>query len=259
VTSNAWVFLGPLSLVGARHVRENSKRRRCDPTIEVALREVEGVIEVRALSAYEILDSRAQPSIAVVLEIAGGEVGRSSVPSGASGGSKEATEVRDADPRRYAGRGVQRVVDHITGEIADDLRARKFELLADLDEALVNLDGTANNERLGANAIIGMSMTAAQAMAFAKGRSLWRSLTPVGVEPRLPLPPFNIIDGGAHAPDALDFQEFTIAPLGASNFAGANRAGNGSRNTTVSLKLKRPTRCHTVERNDRDLPRRNTP
>jgi enolase len=220
---------------------------------------VVGVIEVRVLSAYEILDSRAQPTVAVVLEIAGGAVGRSGVPSGASTGSKEATEVRDADPRRYAGRGVQRVVDHITGEVADDLRGRKFELLVDLDEALVKLDGTANKERLGANAIIGMSMAAAQALALAKGRSLWHSLTPVGVEPRLPVPQFNIFNGGTHAPDALDFQEFTIAPLGASNFAEAIRAGNGSRNTTVSSKLKRPTRFLTVERNDRDLPRRNTP
>jgi enolase len=248
-----------LSLVGARRVRENSKRRRCDPTIEVALREVVGVIEVRGLSAYEILDSRAQPTVAVVLEIAGGAVGRSSVLSGASTGLKEATEVSDADPRRCAGRGVQRVVDHTTGEIAADIRERKFELLVDLDEALVKLDGTANNKRLGANAIIGMSMAAAQALALAKGRSLWHSLTPVGVEPRLPVPQFNIFNGGTHAPDALDFQEFTIAPLGASNFAEAIRAGNVSRNTTVSSKLKRPTRFLTVERNDRDLPRRNTP
>jgi enolase len=189
------------------------------------LREVVGVIEVTALSAYEILDSRAQPTIAVVLEIAGGAVGRSGVPSGASTGSKEATEVRDGDPRRYAGRGVQRVVDHVTGEIADDLRGREFASLADLDEALVRLDGTANKERLGANAIIGVSMAAAQAFALAEGRSLWRSLTPAGVEPRLPVPHFNIINGGAHAPNALDFQEFMIAPLGAPNFAEAVRAG----------------------------------
>lgn len=217
------------------------------------------MIEVRTLSPYEILDSRAQPAIAVVLEIAGGAVGRSSVLSGAATGSKEATEVRDADPRRHAGRGLQRVVDHITGEIADDLRGRKFELLADLDEALVKLDGTANRERLGANAIIGKSMTAAQALALAKGRSLWPSPTPVGVEPRLPVPQFNIFNGGTHATDALDFPEFTIAPLGAPNFVEAIRAGNGTRNTTVSLKLKRPARFLTVERNDRDLPRRNTP
>ena len=106
------------------------------------------MIEVTALSAYEILDSQAQPTIAMVLEIAGGAVGRSGVPSGASTGSKEATEVRDADPRRYAGRGVQRVVDHINGEIADDLRGSEFALFADLDEALVKLDGTANKERV---------------------------------------------------------------------------------------------------------------
>lgn len=203
------------------------------------------MIEVTALSAYEILDSRAQPTLAAVLDIAGGAVGRSGVPSGASTGSKEATEVRDAD--------------HITGEIADELRGREFELLAELDEALVKLDGTANKERLGANAIIGVSMAAAQAFALAGGRFLWHSLTPAGVEPRLPVPRFNIFNGGAHAPNALDFQEFMMAPLGAPNFAEVVRAGNESRNTTVSSKLKRPTRFLTVERNDRVLLRRNTP
>jgi enolase len=183
------------------------------------------MIELKSLSAYEILDSRAQPTISVVLELTNGAVGRSGVPSGASTGSKEAVELRDGDPMRYAGRGVLRAVEHINGRVADELRGRDFASLADFDEALIKLDGTASKERIGANAIIGVSMAAAQAFAEAEGRSLWRSLTPAGVEPRLPVPHFNIVNGGAHAPNALDFQEFMIAPIGAPTMAEAVRAG----------------------------------
>jgi enolase len=183
------------------------------------------VIEVKALSAYEILDSRAQPTISVVLELTSGVVGTSGVPSGASTGSQEAVELRDGDLMRYAGRGVLRAIEHINGEVARYLHGRDFAALADFDEALLKLDGTANKERIGANAIIGVSMAAARAFAETEGRSLWRSLTPTGVEPRLPVPHFNIINGGAHAPNALDFQEFMIAPLGARNMAEAIRAG----------------------------------
>ena len=183
------------------------------------------MIEVKDISAFEILDSRAQPTISVVLELTSGAVGKSSVPSGASTGSKEAVELRDGDPMRYAGRGVLRAVEHINGKVADPLRGRDFASLADFDEALIKIDGTANKERIGANAIIGVSMAAAQAFANAERRSLWRSLTPTGVEPRLPVPHFNIINGGAHASNALDFQEFMIAPLGARNMAEAVRAG----------------------------------
>ena len=183
------------------------------------------VIEVKTLSAYEILDSRGQPTISVVLELTNGVVARSGVPSGASTGSQEAVELRDGDLMRYAGRGVLRAVEHINGEVAGHLCGRDFASLADLDEALLKLDGTANKERIGANAIIGVSMAAARAFAETEGRSLWRSLTPGGVEPRLPVPHFNIVNGGAHAPNSLDFQEFMIAPLGARNFAEAVRAG----------------------------------
>jgi enolase len=161
----------------------------------------------------------------VVLELTSGVVGTSGVPSGASTGSKEAVELRDGDLTRYAGRGVLRAVEHINGEVAWDLRGREFASLADFDEALLKLDGTANKERIGANAIIGVSMAAARAFAESESRSLWRSLTPAGVERRLPVPHFNIINGGAHAPNALDFQEFMIAPLGARNMAEAVRAG----------------------------------
>jgi enolase len=183
------------------------------------------MFELKALSAYEILDSRGQPTISVVLELTSGVVGKSCVPSGASTGSKEAIELRDGDLRRYGGRGVLRAVEHINGKVADHLRGTDFASLADFDEALLKLDGTANKERIGANAIIGVSMAAAQAFAAADGRSLWRSLTPKGVQPRLPVPHFNVINGGAHAPNALDFQEFMIAPLGAPSVAEAVRAG----------------------------------
>ena len=183
------------------------------------------MIEVKAISAFEILDSRAQPTISVELELTSGVVGRSSVPSGASTGSMEAVELRDGDPMRYAGRGVLCAVEHINDKVAEHMRGRDFASLADFDEALLKLDGTANKERIGANAIIGVSIAAAQAIAQAQGRSLWRSLTPVGVEPRLPVPHFNIVNGGAHASNALDFQEFMIAPLGARTMAEAVRAG----------------------------------
>jgi enolase len=183
------------------------------------------VIEVKNLWAYEILDSRAQPTISVVLELTSGTIGTSGVPSGASTGSKEAVELRDGDLSRYAGRGVLRAVEHINGDVASDLRGRDFASLADFDEALIKLDGTANKERIGANAIIGVSMAGARAFAESEHRSLWRSLSPAGVEPRLPVPHFNIINGGAHAQNGLDFQEFMIAPLGARTMAEAVRAG----------------------------------
>ncbi len=181
--------------------------------------------EVKALSAYEILDSRGQPTLSVVLELTDGSIGRSGVPSGASTGSKEAVELRDGDRTRYGGRGVLLAVEHVNGAIAEHLRGKDFPTLADFDEALIEFDGTDNKGRIGANPIIGVSMAAAQAIAAAEGRSLWRSLNPPGVEPRLPVPHFNVINGGAHAPNALDFQEFMIAPLGARTMAEAVRAG----------------------------------
>ncbi len=183
------------------------------------------MFELKNVSAREILDSRGQPTISVALELTDGVVGKSCVPSGASTGSREALELRDGDPLRYGGRGVLHAVEHINDKIAEHLRGGEFASLADFDEALLKLDGTANKGRLGANAIVGVSMAAAQAFATAQGRSLWHSLTPAGVEPRLPVPHFNIINGGAHATNGLDFQEFMIAPLGARTMAEAVRAG----------------------------------
>jgi enolase len=176
------------------------------------------------LRALEILDSRGRPTLHVTLRLVGGAIGQAGVPSGASTGSGEATERRDGDPERFGGAGVQRAVMTVEGEIADAVAGRSWESLAELDRALIDLDGTSNKERLGANAIVGVSMAAARAMATAEEQPLYRwlaSTAPI----RLPVPHFNVINGGAHAENALDFQEFMVAPIGAPSFREALRAG----------------------------------
>jgi enolase len=183
------------------------------------------VLTIDELSATEILDSRAHPTLAVTVALAGGATARAGVPSGASTGSREARELRDGDSSRFGGLGVRQAVGHVNGEIAAALRGRKFADLAQLDAALIELDGTPDKARLGANAIVGVSMASARAIAGASGRPLWRSLAPADVVPRLPVPHFNVVNGGAHAPNRLDFQEFMLAPLGAPTVAEAVRAG----------------------------------
>ncbi|MFI0938516.1 phosphopyruvate hydratase [Streptomyces sp. NPDC021020] len=182
-------------------------------------------IQITTLHAVEILDSRARPTLAVTVGLSGGAVGRAGVPSGASTGSGEAVELRDQDPARYAGQGVRGAVAHVNGEIADALRGRDFADPAALDRALIELDGTADKSRLGANAIVGVSMAAVRAAAAQADVPLCRYLAPIGVDPRLPVPHFNVLNGGAHAPNPLDFQEFMIAPLGAPDLPEAVRAG----------------------------------
>jgi enolase 1/2/3 len=183
------------------------------------------VLTIDELSAVEILDSRAHPTLAVTVTLPGGATARAGVPSGASTGSREARELRDGDGSRFGGLGVRQAVGHVNGEIAAALRGRAFADLAQLDAALIELDGTPDKARLGANAIVGVSMAAARAIAVAGQRPLWRSLAPAGVTPRLPVPHFNVVNGGAHAPNRLDFQEFMLAPLGAPTVAEAVRAG----------------------------------
>ena len=146
------------------------------------------------------------------------------VPSGASTGSREAVELRDRDDR-YDGLGVRNAVDHVNGPIAQALVGRRWSSLLEVDTAMRELDGTPDKSRLGANAIVGVSMVAARAFALDAGEPLWRWLTPAGMAPRLPVPHFNVVNGGAHAPNPLDFQEFMIAPLGARSLAEAVRAG----------------------------------
>jgi enolase len=182
-------------------------------------------LHVSDLSAVEVLDSRGRPTLAVTLVLEDGTRARAGVPSGASTGSREAVELRDGDPDRFGGSGVLTAVANVNGEIAETVRSRRFKDLADLDETLIALDGTPDKGRLGANAIVGVSMAAARAEAAAAGEPLWRALAPDGVAPRLPVPHFNVVNGGVHARNDLDFQEFMIAPLGARTLAEAVRAG----------------------------------
>jgi enolase len=174
--------------------------------------------------ALEILDSRGRPTLEVTVRLAGGATGSAGVPSGASTGTREAVELRDGDAARFRGAGVTVAVSHVNAEINDELSGRDWPDLAAVDGALIALDGTNNKSRLGANAIVGVSMATARAIAAADDLPLYRALGG-GTERCMPVPHFNVINGGAHAQNALEFQEFMIAPLGASTFAEAVRAG----------------------------------
>jgi enolase len=181
---------------------------------------------VKALEALEILDSRSRPTLAVTLTLSDGTVARAGVPSGASTGTREAVELRDGDDRRYGGAGVLKAVGHVNTEIAVALVGRTFRNLDELDQALIELDATVNKSRLGANAIVGVSIAAARAFAWSEGVQLWEFLRPNAITATLPVPHFNVVNGGVHAQNALDFQEFMIAPLGAPSMAEALRAGS---------------------------------
>lgn len=181
-------------------------------------------VKFSSISAIEILDSRGRPTLSVCATLSDGRQVRSGVPSGASTGSREAVELRDHD-ERYGGLGVLQAVAGVNGPIADALTNRPFSRLDEVDQTLRELDGTPDKSQLGANAIVGVSMAAAQAFALEAGQPLWQWLIPEGVDPRLPVPHFNVINGGAHAINGLDFQEFMIAPLGAPSLQEAVRAG----------------------------------
>ncbi len=177
------------------------------------------IVELRA---REILDSRGNPTVEVDVILDSGTVGRAAVPSGASTGSREAVELRDGDPRRYGGKGVQKAVANVTGEILHRVRGMQVENQGKLDRALIELDGTPNKARLGANAILGVSLAAARAASREHDMALFRWL---GGDHALtlPVPQMNIINGGVHADNNLDFQEFMIVPLGAPSFSEALR------------------------------------
>lgn len=181
-------------------------------------------VQFLTISALEILDSRGRPTLSVAAMLPDGRRVCSGVPSGASTGSREAVELRDHG-ERYDGLGVRQAVANVNGPIAELLTSRPFTALEQIDQALQALDGTPNKSRLGANAIVGVSMAAARAFALEAGQPLWRWLTRAGMHPRLPVPHFNVINGGAHAANDLDFQEFMIAPIGAPSFSEALRAG----------------------------------
>jgi enolase len=172
----------------------------------------------------EILDSRGNPTVEVDVILEDGSRGRAAVPSGASTGAHEAVELRDGDKARFGGKGVRKAVDAVNGEIYDALGGMEAEAQAKIDETLIALDGTANKGRLGANAILGVSLAVAKAAAVSENAPLYRYVGGAGAR-LLPVPMMNIINGGVHADNPIDFQEFMIMPAGAPTFAEALRAG----------------------------------
>lgn len=180
--------------------------------------------EIIAVGAREILDSRGNPTIEVDVELMGGASGRAAVPSGASTGEHEALELRDGDPKRYGGKGVLRAVDHVVSEIAPQVVGCDALDQFGLDRVMLDLDGTPSKSKLGANAILGVSMAVARAAADAVGLPLWRYLGGARAHV-LPTPQMNIINGGAHADSGLEIQEFMVVPVGFDSFAEALRAG----------------------------------
>ena len=172
----------------------------------------------------EILDSRGNPTVEADVYLADGSLGRAAVPSGASTGEHEAVELRDGDKTRYLGKGTQQAVAHINGELAEALRGKDATQQAEIDRLMIQLDGTENKKRLGANAILAVSMASARAAAAAQRTPLYRYLGGVGAS-LLPVPMMNILNGGAHADNSVDVQEFMIVPLGAPKFSEALRMG----------------------------------
>lgn len=176
------------------------------------------------IAAREILDSRGIPTIEARVDLEGGVQGIASVPSGASTGSAEALELRDGDQTRYMGKGVQQAIAGIHQQISPALIGQSFASYRDVDQCMLGLDGTANKSKLGANAILAVSLAAAKAMAHANNEALFEHLAD-GHQPVLPVPMMNIINGGAHADNNLDFQEFMIMPVGLPTFSESLRAG----------------------------------
>ena len=177
---------------------------------------------IAAVHGREVLDSRGNPTVEVEVRLDGGARGRAIVPSGASTGAHEAVELRDDDPARYGGKGVLRAVGNVNGEIAAVVAGREALDQPGLDRALIDLDGSPNKARLGANALLGVSLATAHAAAAAQGEPLYRYLGGESAHV-VPVPLVNILNGGKHAVDSTDFQEFMIAPLGAPTFAEALR------------------------------------
>ncbi len=177
--------------------------------------------EITAVHARQIFDSRGNPTIEVDVTLSSGAQGRAGVPSGASTGEHEAVELRDGGDA-YGGKGVRNAVDHVNGEIARAVSGRDAADQAGLDQTLIALDGTDTKARLGANAILGVSLAAARAQAADLGIPLWRHLAGDG-QPLLPMPMLNVLNGGAHADNPVDFQEYMIVPIGAESFTDAMR------------------------------------
>jgi len=181
--------------------------------------------DIESVFAREILDSRGQPTLEVEVALAGGSIGRAAVPSGASTGSREALELRDGDPKRYLGKGVTRAIANVNETIAGHLVGEDAADQAAIDRLLIDLDGTPSKKNLGANAILGVSMACAKAAADAHALPLFRYLGGANAK-TLPVPLMNVVNGGAHADNNLDIQEFMIVPVGMTSFAEALRAGS---------------------------------
>ena len=176
------------------------------------------------IHAREILDSRGNPTVEVDVTLATGIVGRAAVPSGASTGAHEAVELRDGDKTRYGGKGVRKAANAVNGEIFDVLSGREVEDQLAIDRVIVELDGTPNKSRLGANAILGVSLACAKAAAQQANLPLWRYVGGARAH-LLPVPMMNIVNGGAHADNPIDIQEFMVMPVGAATMADAVRVG----------------------------------
>jgi enolase len=188
---------------------------------------------IASIRGRQILDSRGNPTIEVDVALEDGSVGRAAVPSGASTGAHEAVELRDGDASRWGGKGVEKAIQSVNGEIADALSGHDAGDQGEIDASMIALDGTENKGRLGANAILGVSLAVAKAAAVSAGMPLYRY---IGGEDatKLPVPMMNIVNGGAHADNGIDFQEFMIMPVGASSFSEGLRCG-----TEVFHALKR--------------------
>jgi len=180
--------------------------------------------KIANIHAREIIDSRGNPTVEVDVTLESGALGRAAVPSGASTGSREAIELRDGDKSRYGGKGVLKAVANVNGEIRDALLGRSAAGQAAIDQIMIDLDGTDNKGRLGANAILGVSMACAKAAAIEAGQSLFRYLGGDSATV-MPVPMMNIINGGSHADNSVDLQEYMIQPVGASNIGEAIRYG----------------------------------
>src|SRR5512145_2627890 len=180
--------------------------------------------KIAAVHAREIFDSRGNPTVEVDVRLEDGSLGRAAVPSGASTGAHEALELRDGDPARFGGKGVQRAIANVNTLIAPEVVGREALNQEGLDHRLIELDGTPNKSRFGANAILGVSLAVAKAAAASAGVPLYRHLG--GEQARvLPVPLMNVINGGVHADNPLDFQEFMLAPIRPGRFADALRMG----------------------------------
>jgi len=188
-------------------------------------------VKIEKIQGREILDSRGNPTVEVDVTLEGGAFGRAAVPSGASTGEREALELRDGEASRYLGKGVRKAVAHVNGELATSLVGRTLTQRS-LDEAMIALDATPTKSRLGANALLGISMAALRAEAAASRLPLYRHIASLYASPAdqgaaglLPVPMMNILNGGAHADTSVDFQEFMVMPVGVASFAEALRAG----------------------------------